>query len=175
MKRNPIVNKILPVVLAFAACGLSRGGSITPDPSLYAATGGGASCGLIDTEVPPMTTATETETGCNMGPTAGTATFTGFATATYTALHSAASMNLTGATFGSAQDYSSYARLIDNLDITSGGSSVAYLSFGIAIDGTWSNSGLSFVKPVLTFGFDYGATGTNLPFIQTICLLPTAP
>jgi hypothetical protein len=168
LKRRSILGRNSIVIpLLFVAAVVAGGSSIPSSPAVYATTGGGTSCGLADNEVPPATTATESETNCNMGPTAGTATFTGFGTATYTSLHTAASMSLTGASFSSAQDYSSYARIIDNLDIESGGGSVSYISFGIAIDGTWSNAGLSFVKPVLTFGFDYGDTGSNAPFIQT--------
>jgi hypothetical protein len=142
--------------------------SIFPSPSLYAVTGSATVCAQADTEVPSAATATASATNCNMVPSSGTATFTGSATATYTSLKDSASMILNGASFVSQQQYSSYARAIDNLDIESGGNNAAFISLGIAIDGSWSNSGLSFVKPVLTFGFDYGDTSNpNTPFVQT--------
>jgi len=151
----------LPLSAAWAA-------TIPPSPSLYAATGSPSVCTEADIEVPSATTATASATSCSMDPTAGTASFTGFATATYTSLNGSASMTLNGAGFASQQTYSSYARTIDNLDIQSNGNSAAYISLGIAIDGDWSNSGLSFVKPVFTFGFDYGDTSNpSASFIQT--------
>lgn len=102
------------------------------------------------------------ETDCDLQPAAGTALFSASSAASYTdGFQLSSSMALTGANLSATQLDSAYARLSDNLVFLSDASSVAYVSLGIHLTGSWEDSGLSEVKPILTFGFNYpnGAPG----------------
>jgi hypothetical protein len=144
---------VLVVTLSFASCVFAS--------TLYSATGvnltGPACTSISDTGEAVSINSCEIQAG---------AIFSGSAAANYSALHASSSLSLTDANLTAPLFTSGYARLTDRLEGIDALDPNDTISFGIAMDGSWSNSGLSLAKPVLTFGFDYGQP--NTPFWQFI-------
>ena len=108
------------------------------------------------------------------------------AIATYSDLHVDSTIVFSNALLSTGLIASGYARTADMLTVDPS-SGVAFLSFAFHIDGSWSDNGVSLVKPALSFGFNYGesvlpalpvqysVSSTGSGFVDTIFNTPFYP